>query len=69
MVGATDGEKQKGNAMIDLTKEQCENMVDLIENCIFDVIRNDTEIDNIQWLVNIVDSYKEMKKGMEQCNG
>lgn len=54
--------------MVDLTKDQCESMVDLIELNLLDIIRNDTEIDNIQWLVNVVDAYKIMKAEVEKEN-
>lgn len=53
-------------SMIDLTKDQCESLVDLIEVNLFDIIRNDPDIDGFDWLVNIVDAYKVMKKEAEQ---
>ena len=43
--------------IIDLTESQCENLCDFIEFNIFDCIRNDTEIENIDWLVDMMEAY------------
>lgn len=32
------------------TKSECSNIVDFIELNLFDIIRNDNEIDNLEWL-------------------
>ena len=47
--------------MIDLTKNQCRDLADFIEYNIFYVIRDDTGIDNIGWLIDIVDAYKKLR--------
>ena len=50
---------------IELTKDQCESMVDYIECNLFEIIRNDTDIDCMNWLCNICDAYKEFKRVIE----
>lgn len=35
-------------------------MADLISSCLFNLIRGDEGIDNIQWLVNIVKAYEKL---------
>lgn len=49
--------------MIDLTKSQCENLADFIQYNIFHEIRVDTEIDNMDWLIDMVDAYKKLREG------
>ena len=39
---------------IDLTKAQCESLIDFIELNLIDVIRNDTDIDSLEWVQNIL---------------
>lgn len=39
---------------IDLTKSQCESLIDFIELNLLDVIRNDTDIDSLEWFQNIL---------------
>lgn len=47
---------------IDLKESQCINLCDFIELNIFDYIRNDTDIDNIDWLVDMMEIYQKLKK-------
>lgn len=47
--------------MIDLTKSQCTNLADFIEMNIFQNIRDDIEIDNMDWLIDMVDAYKKLR--------
>ena len=49
--------------IIDLTESQCENLCDFIEFNIFDYIRNDTDIDNINWLIDMMETYQKLKGG------
>lgn len=49
--------------MIEITKDEAESLVDLIETNIFDIIRNDSDIDSIEWLENITAIYKKCKEG------
>lgn len=39
---------------IDLTKSQCESLIDFIELNLLDVIRKDTDIDSLEWVQNIL---------------
>ena len=52
--------------MIDLTKEQCESLIDYIEMNLLDVIRNDTDIDNICWVQNILTAKDAMEKAVAE---
>ena len=47
---------------IELSKRQCKNMADFMEWDIFEVIRNDTDIDNIDWLVDMCKAYETLRK-------
>ena len=49
--------------IIDLTESQCKNLCDFIEFNIFEYIRNDKDIDNIDWLVNMMEAYQKLKGG------
>lgn len=46
------------------SKDQCESFIDLVEHDLLDIIRNDTDIDNIRWLSNIMDIYKIMSEAV-----
>lgn len=48
--------------IIDLKESQYINLCDFIELNIFDYIRNDTDIDNIDWLVDMMEIYQKLKK-------
>lgn len=47
--------------ILNLTNAQCKTVADFIEMNIFDVIRSDTDIDSMEWLVGVVDAYKELR--------
>lgn len=47
--------------MVELNKEQCESLLELIEINLFDIIRNDPDVDSMDWLVDIVGAYKAIK--------
>ena len=47
----------------ELTKSQCRNIADFIEDNLLQVIRNDTCIDNFGWLVDIVSAYEKLREG------
>lgn len=49
--------------IIDLTEFQCKDLCDFIEFNIFEYIRNDKDIDNIDWLVNMMEAYQKLKGG------
>lgn len=43
---------------IELTKGQCESLSEFIEMNLLDVIRKDVDIDNLNWVRNILDAQK-----------
>lgn len=49
--------------MIEITRDEAESLVDLIEMNIFNIIRNDPDIDSIKWLENIMTVYQKCKAG------
>lgn len=51
--------------MIEITKDEAETLADLIEMNIFDIIRNDPDVDRIEWLCNIASVYRKCKVGDE----
>ena len=51
--------------MIEITKDEAESLVDFIEMNIFDMIRNDPDVDSIEWLCNIASVYRKCKEGDE----
>lgn len=52
--------------MIEITKDEAESLADLIEMNIFDIIRNDADVDSIEWLENIMAVYKKCKAGEQE---
>ena len=48
--------------VINLTKSQCKIVADFIEENFFDVIRNDTDIDSFDWMIELVDIYKKLRE-------
>ena len=52
--------------MIKITESEAESLADLIESSIFDIIRDDTEIDNIEWLSDIMSAYRKCKAGEQE---
>lgn len=48
--------------IINLTEYQCRNLCEFIELNIFDNIRNDPDIDNIGWLVDMMDTYQKLQE-------
>ena len=47
---------------IELTESQCINLAEFIELNIFGFIRNDEEIDNINWLTDMIYVYKKLNE-------
>ena len=52
--------------IIDLTESQCRNLCEFIEINIFEYIRNDTDIDNINWLIDMMETYQKLKGGEQE---
>ena len=49
--------------MIEITEAEAETLVDTIEMYIYDIIRDNEDIDNINWLANIMSVYEKCKNG------
>lgn len=47
------------------TLDECKNLADHIELTLFETIRNDPEIDNIEWLVSIMSAYTKLVNAAE----
>lgn len=45
---------------MEITKTEAKVLCEFIEGNILDNIRNDTDIDNMSWLVTIIDLFKRM---------
>ena len=48
--------------MIDLTKDEAYSLANHIDCTLLDTIRNDTDIDSMGWLINIVHAYEKLGK-------
>ena len=53
---------------VELTKEQCESLVDFIECELIHSIREDEYLDNLQYVINICDAYKVFKEVADNVN-
>lgn len=51
---------------IELSKSQITNLADFIEFELIEQIRNDTDIDNINYLVDMCEAYKVLREAEEQ---
>ena len=51
---------------IDMTKGQCESLLDYIELNLIDVIRTDTDIDSLEWVKNILAARDAFKKAVAE---
>lgn len=47
---------------IELTRSQIENLIDFFDYEFINGIRNDTETDNMNYLVDMCDIYKKLKE-------
>lgn len=50
---------------IPFTLDECKNLADHIELTLFETIRNDPDIDNIEWLVSIMSAYTKLVNAAE----
>ena len=46
--------------MIDLTKKECYALADFIDCALYERIRDDTDIDSLEWLKSIVHAYEKL---------
>lgn len=49
--------------MIEITEIEAETLVDTVERYIYDIIRDNEDIDNINWIANIMSVYEKCKNG------
>lgn len=49
--------------MIEITEIEAETLADTIELYIYDIIRDNEDIDNINWIANIMSVYEKCKNG------
>lgn len=49
--------------MIEITEVEAETLVDTIERYIYDIIRDNEDIDNINWIANVMSVYEKCKNG------
>ncbi|MBR6859722.1 MAG: hypothetical protein IKM73_00175 [Acidaminococcaceae bacterium] len=45
---------------MDLTKDEAYAVADFIDTSLIDMIRNDTDLDSMCWLVNITSAYQKL---------
>lgn len=51
---------------VELSKDQCKNLADFIEFNLFQMIRNDDDIDNILWVTDMCDAYRILREAEER---
>lgn len=49
------------NVTISLTKTQIDNLIEFFDICFIDSIRNDGDLDNMDYLCNMMDIYNKLK--------
>ena len=54
---------------IKLTRSQADNLMEFFEFEFIDSIRDNTDIDNINYLVDMCDIYKKLKITVEEVDG
>ena len=54
------------NISVSLTKSQVENLIEFFELCFIDQIRNDTEIDNMDYMVDMINVYAKLKEANKE---
>lgn len=50
---------------VELTEGEAYALAEIISMNLFDIIRNDTDIDSMEWLNNVLSAYKKMR----ECSG
>ena len=53
---------------LDITKSQAKSLIEFIEIEFLNSLRNDVDIDNMQYVVNVCDVYKELKKKVGEAD-
>lgn len=61
-----DNEAKSGEiVMIHMTKSQCASVAEFIELNLYNWIRSDDEIDNMDWLADMAGAYRAFKAARE----
>lgn len=50
---------KKNNDVVTITREEAESLNELLECNLLQVVRDDREIDSLQWLLNILNIWKK----------
>lgn len=50
---------------VELTEGEAYALAEIIDKNLFDIIRNDMDIDSMEWLSNVLSAYKKMR----ECSG
>lgn len=58
-------QEDDGRTCVRLTKSQCQNVAEFIEIHLLDAIRNDTDIDNIGWIEDMIGAMRVLEEGAE----
>ena len=58
----TDAPENAGMHTVQLTSSQCQNVADFIELHLLDAIRNDTDIDNVEWVSDMISAMHTLRK-------
>ena len=51
--------------MVTLTRAECQSLLDFLEPELYNVIRQDTDIDSVQWLINICSIISKCRNEMD----
>lgn len=54
---------------VPLTSSQIDNLIQFIEFCFIDSIRDDEEIDNIDYIVDMMDALKALREAHKTSGG
>ena len=54
--------------MIELTNREAYAIAGLIDLCLLDTIRNDPDIDNMDWLCEVVSVYNKCKENIKKVS-
>lgn len=53
---------EEAKLLVGLTKSQCRNVAEFIEFYLIECIRDDTSIDNIEWIESMLDARNILKE-------
>lgn len=52
--------------MIEITRDEAESFVDLVEAYLLDIIRSNPDIDSIEWLGNLLEIYRKCQAALKE---